>query len=75
MWVHHVYGQCRAPATVYFGAGHNTHLLLTLFAGDPALACANQAESFLARLRRMVMGQHHHASPQYLYRFANEAAR
>jgi hypothetical protein len=37
-------------------------------------ACTNQAESFLARLRRMVMGQHHHASPQYLYQFANEAA-
>ena len=26
-------------------------------------ACTNQAESFLARLRRMVMGQHHHVSP------------
>ncbi len=37
-------------------------------------ACTNQAESFLARLRRMVMGQHHHVSPQYLYQFANEAA-
>ena len=37
-------------------------------------ACTNQAESFLARLRRMVMGQHHHVSPQYLHQFANEAA-
>jgi ISXO2-like transposase domain len=37
-------------------------------------ACTNQAESFLARLRRMVMGQHHHVSAQYLYQFANEAA-
>ena len=37
-------------------------------------ACTNQAESFLARLRRMVVGQHHHVSPQYLYQFANEAA-
>ena len=37
-------------------------------------ACTNQAESFLAHLRRMVMGQHHHVSPQYLYQFANEAA-
>ena len=37
-------------------------------------ACTNQAESFLARLRRMVTGQHHHVSPQYLYQFANEAA-
>jgi len=37
-------------------------------------ACTNQAESFLARLRRMVGGQHHHVAPQYLYQFANEAA-
>ncbi len=37
-------------------------------------ACTNQAESFLARLRRMVVGQHHHVSSQYLYQFANEAA-
>lgn len=37
-------------------------------------ACTNQVESFLARLRRMVEGQHHHVSPQYLYQFANEAA-
>jgi hypothetical protein len=37
-------------------------------------ACTNQAESFLARLRRMVSGQHHHVSPQYLYKYANEAA-
>ncbi|ADP72470.1 putative transposase [Rhodomicrobium vannielii ATCC 17100] len=37
-------------------------------------ACTNQAESFLARLRRMVMGQHHHVSGQYLHQFANEAA-
>jgi transposase-like protein len=37
-------------------------------------ACTNQAESFLARLRRMVDGQHHHVSPQYLYQYANHAA-
>lgn len=37
-------------------------------------ACTNQAESFLARLRRMVEGQHHHVSPQYLYQYANHAA-
>jgi transposase-like protein len=37
-------------------------------------ACTNQAESFLARLRRMVGGQHHHVAPQYLHQFANEAA-
>lgn len=37
-------------------------------------ACTNQAESFLARLRRMVDGQHHGVSPQYLYQYANHAA-
>ena len=26
------------------------------------------------RLRRMVDGQHHHVSPQYLYQYANHAA-
>ena len=30
--------------------------------------------SFLVRQRRMVMGQHHLVSPQYLYQFAAEAA-
>ena len=37
-------------------------------------ACTNQAESFLARLRRMVDGQHHHVSPQYLHQYATHAA-
>jgi len=37
-------------------------------------ACTNQAESFLARLRRMVDGQHHHVSPRYLYQYATHAA-
>lgn len=37
-------------------------------------ACTNQAESFLARLRRMVEGQHHHVSPQYLHQYASHAA-
>jgi transposase-like protein len=37
-------------------------------------ACTNQAESFLARLRKMIDGQHHHVSPQYLYQYANHAA-
>ena len=27
-------------------------------------ACTNQAESFLARIRRMIDGQHLHVSPQ-----------
>lgn len=37
-------------------------------------ACTNQAESFLARLRRMVEGQHHHVSPQHLHQYASHAA-
>lgn len=36
--------------------------------------CTNQAESFFARLRRMIRGQHHHVSPRYLHQYANEAA-
>ena len=34
----------------------------------------NMAESYFSRLRRMVVGQHHHVSPQYLYQYANQAA-
>jgi transposase-like protein len=34
----------------------------------------NDAESFLARLRRMADGQHHHVSPQYLHQYANHSA-
>jgi len=34
----------------------------------------NQVESFFARLRRMVAGQHHHVSPQYLHSYAGHAA-
>ncbi len=34
----------------------------------------NQVESFFARLRRMVEGQHHHVSPQYLHQYAAHAA-
>lgn len=37
-------------------------------------ACTNQAESFLARLRKMVEGQHHHVSPQHLHTYATHAA-
>jgi transposase-like protein len=34
----------------------------------------NMAESYFSRLRRMVVGQHHHVSPQYLHQYANHAA-
>ena len=33
----------------------------------------NWVESYFSRLRRMVQGQHHHVSPQYLYQYANHA--
>lgn len=34
----------------------------------------NMVESCFSRLRRMVQGQHHHVSPQYLHQYANHAA-
>jgi hypothetical protein len=34
----------------------------------------NMVESYFSRLRRMVTGQHHHVSPQYLHQYANHAA-
>jgi ISXO2-like transposase domain len=37
-------------------------------------ACTNQAESFFSRLRRMVGGQHHEVSSQYLHQYAAPAA-
>lgn len=37
-------------------------------------ACTNQAESYFSRLRRAVVGQHHHVSKQYLHQYATEAA-
>lgn len=36
--------------------------------------CTNQAESYFSRLRRMVAGQHHHVSAQYLHQYAAHAA-
>ena len=34
----------------------------------------NMVESYFSRLRRMVQGQHHHVSSQYLHQYANHAA-
>jgi len=34
----------------------------------------NWAESYFSRLRRMVVGQHHHVSPRYLHQYATQAA-
>lgn len=36
--------------------------------------CTNQVESYFSRLRRMVQGQHHGVSPQYLHQYAHHAA-
>ena len=37
-------------------------------------AHTNNVESYFSRLRRMIRGQHHQVSPQYLHQYANEAA-
>jgi transposase-like protein len=37
-------------------------------------ACTNQVESYFSRLRRMVGGQHHHVSAQYLHAYAAHSA-
>jgi hypothetical protein len=34
----------------------------------------NWAESYFSRLRRMVVGQHHHVSPRYLHQYFTQAA-
>lgn len=36
--------------------------------------CTNQVESYFSRLRKMIEGQHHHVSPQYLAAYAAHAA-
>jgi transposase-like protein len=39
-----------------------------------AESCTNQVESYFSRLRRMIQGQHHFVSAQYLHQYANHAA-
>jgi hypothetical protein len=36
-------------------------------------ACTNQAESYFSRLRRAILGQHHHVSKQYLHQYVSPA--
>lgn len=56
-------------------AGWETHRINHSEAySDGGGGCTNQVESFFARLRRMVRGQHHFVSPKYLYQYANHAA-
>jgi ISXO2-like transposase domain len=37
-------------------------------------ACTNQAESYISRLRRAEIGQHHHIAGRYLAQYAGEMA-
>lgn len=53
-----------------WGVGRVNHSLAYSEGG----AHTNWVESFFARLRRMVRGQHHHVSPQHLHQYANHAA-
>ncbi|MCB1474028.1 MAG: IS1595 family transposase [Rhodobiaceae bacterium] len=55
-------------------AGWQTHRINHSEAYSVLDVCTNQVESYFARLRRMVRGQHHHVSPRYLYQYANHAA-
>ena len=36
--------------------------------------CTNQAESYISRLRRAEIGQHHHIAGPHLYQYAGEMA-
>lgn len=55
-------------------AGWQVNRVNHSIAYSTADACTNQAESFFSRLRRMVDGQHHSVSPQYLHQYATHAA-
>jgi transposase-like protein len=55
-------------------AGWETHRINHSEAYSLPEGCTNQAESFFSRLRRMVEGQHHSVSPQYLGQYAAHAA-
>lgn len=56
------------------GLDCGTHLLeMRLTAGLGKLT-VSIAGSYFSRLRRMVDGQHHGVSPQFLYQYANHAA-
>ena len=55
-------------------AGWQTHRINHSEAYSVLDVCTNHVESYFARLRRMVRGQHHHVSPRYLYQYANHAA-
>ncbi|MEX2520831.1 MAG: IS1595 family transposase [Paracoccaceae bacterium] len=63
-----------APHWDILEAQYSAHRINHSVAYSEAGACTNQAESYFSRLRRMVDGQHHHVSPQYLHQYANEAA-
>ena len=53
----------------YFALTKASDLIIDIGAGD------SFADIYgVSRLRRMVLGQHHHVSPQYLHQYANQAA-
>ena len=55
-------------------AGWQTQRINHSVAYSDGESCTNQAESFFSRLRRMVNGQHHSVSPDYLHQYAAHAA-
>ena len=55
-------------------AGWRTQRINHSVAYSDGESCTNQAESFFSRLRRMVNGQHHSVSPDYLHQYAAHAA-
>ena len=76
MWV--VY-----PGAEGFSEGHQSGFVYQAYVADRVNRSqvysdhgkyTNMVESYYSRLRRMVTGQHHHVSPQYLYQYANHAA-
>ena len=54
------YNTARVNHSTEYSLGHGKH--------------TNLVESYFARLRRMVAGQHHWVSPKYLYQYAEHAA-
>jgi transposase-like protein len=63
-----------APHWDMLEAAYTAHRINHSEAYSTFEACTNQAESYFSRLRRAVIGQHHHVSHRYLYQYANEHA-
>lgn len=82
--VDHIARNVRAGSTIFADEAHHWDHLSRGYAmgrinheemySDLNGTHTNNAESFFSRLRRMVRGQHHFVSPQYLHQYANHAA-